>query len=198
MADNLIPFRRPPPPESTDEDLVSASASGDSGALEALFGRHGARVHRTLARLRCVDRGDLEDLVQATFVEVQRSARRFDGRSGVPTWIVGIAMNLVRHYVRGEKRRRVAMSVLASVSPPPEGKRPDERAAQRELIARLQAAFDELPVELRIVFTLCDLEGMRGVDVARALALPEGTVWRRLHEARLFLRGELGEDEVAR
>ena len=59
------------------------------------------------------------------------------------------------------------------------------------MLQRLQAGFDELPPDLRTVFSLCDLEGMRGVDVARALRVPEGTVWRRLHSARVRLRARM-------
>ena len=55
-------------------------------------------------------------------------------------------------------------------------------------MSRLLAGYEKLPPELRTVFALCDLEGMRGVEVARALRVPQGTIWRRLHEARLRLR----------
>ena len=192
MSEKLIPFRRLERQESNDEALLTATASGDNSAVEELFRRHGDRVYRILARLRCCDRKDLEDLVQSTFIEVQRSARRFDGRASVSTWIIGIAMNIVRHHVRGERRRRSAMALVASQPPAQQDPRPDEWAAQRELVARLQVVFDSLPTDLRVAFTLCDIEGMRGVDVARALKLPEGTVWRRLHEARLRLRTGLG------
>jgi RNA polymerase sigma-70 factor (ECF subfamily) len=86
------------------------------------------------------------------------------------------------------------MAVVAAERPPPVNQRPDEWAAQRELVSRLQVVFETLPTDLRVAFTLCDIEGMRGVDVARALQLPEGTVWRRLHEARVRLRAGLGEE----
>jgi RNA polymerase sigma-70 factor (ECF subfamily) len=89
------------------------------------------------------------------------------------------------------------MAAVAAEPPATEQQRPDEWAAQRELAARLEAVFESLPTDLRVAFTLCDIEGMRGVDVARALKLPEGTVWRRLHDARLRLRAVLG-DEVGR
>jgi RNA polymerase sigma-70 factor (ECF subfamily) len=56
------------------------------------------------------------------------------------------------------------------------------------MMDRLQPAFDALPPSLRAAFTLCDLEGMRGIDAARLLQVPEGTLWRRVHEARLRLR----------
>ena len=180
--------------ERSDEDLVAACAGGGVSELEELFERHGARIHRILARLGFVAARDLDDMVQATFLEVQRSALSFDGRASAATWIAGIAVNLARHHARGEARRRSAMAKVADSSATPAWRWPDEQAAHRQFLTRLQAGYDELPHGLRTVFALCDLEGMRGVDAARVLGLPEGTVWRRLHEARLRLRACLDVD----
>ena len=192
MTDHLIPFRRADRYEQlSDEALVAECARGTNTALDELFQRHGDRVHRVLSRLTHVDRRDLEDVVQATFIEVQRSARSFDGRASAGSWIVGIALNVVRHHIRGEARRRSAMSAAAETLPANNRGNPDELAAHRQMLERLQAGFDELPPDLRTVFALCDLEGMRGVDVARTLKVPEGTVWRRLHSARVRLRAVL-------
>src|SRR5450432_3742122 len=110
MSENVLHFRRLAQRELCDEALVLACVAGDGRALEELFYRHGAQVHRVLVRLGHVDRKDLEDLVQSTFLEVHRSAKGFSGRSAVSTWILGIAMNVARHHVRGEARRRSAMA----------------------------------------------------------------------------------------
>ena len=58
---------------------------------------------------------------------------------------------------------------------------------------RLLVALDDLPHDLREAFVMCDLEEVAGVDVARALGVREGTLWRRLHEARRALRCALTE-----
>ena len=146
-----------------------------------------------VTRLRYVAKSDLDDVLQNTFFEVYRSASSYTGRASVRTWIVGIAMNVVRHYVRAEARRKSALSLLAVSPPSPEGARVDEKVAAQQMVARLRGGFESLPDDLRIVFTLCDLEEMRSIDVARALDIPEGTVWRRLHNARRRLRSALKE-----
>jgi RNA polymerase sigma-70 factor, ECF subfamily len=192
MTDKLIPFRRPSDlQQMPDEALLSAAAAGDNSALEELFQRHGDTVHRILSRLRTIDRRDLDDVVQTTFIEVRRSAGRFDGRASVGTWVIGIAMNVARHHTRGEVRRRAAVSAIAEMPAPTVPASPYDEAAHRQLLARLASALDELPPDLRAVFTLCDLEGIRGVDAARILDVPEGTVWRRLHDARARLRDRI-------
>ncbi len=195
MTKNVLPFRRAEQRDRSDEELVLACAANDGRALDELFHRHAAQVHRVLARVGQIDRGDLEDVMQSTFLEVYRSAKRFGGRSAVSTWILGIAMNVSRHLRRGESRRRSAMAAVARVTPGMDQLRPDDWASHRESLERMQSAFEALPHDFRVVFVLCDLEGLRGVEVARTLGLPEGTVWRRLHEARLRLRAQLHEGE---
>jgi RNA polymerase sigma-70 factor (ECF subfamily) len=177
-----------------DNALLAAVASGDNAALEELFQRLGDTVFRIMSRLRTIDRRDLDDVVQTTFLEVRRSAASYDGRASVGTWVIGIAMNVARHHARGEVRRRAAVSAIAEMPITTVPALPDDEAAHRQLLARLAAAFDDLPADLQIVFTLCDLEGMRGVEVARILEIPEGTLWRRLHDARSRLRDRIDRE----
>ena len=191
MTDSVLPFRRAEASDVSDEALISACALGDNLAMQALFQRHVDRVHRILMRARYIERKDVDDLIQTTFIEVQRSARSFDARASVGTWILGIALNVARQFMRSELRRRAALTDLANFPQSEKAPSPYEQAAQQQELARLQRGFEELPRHLRIVFTLCDLEGMRGVEVSRALGIPEGTVWSRLHEARERLRRQV-------
>jgi RNA polymerase sigma-70 factor (ECF subfamily) len=191
MIGKVLPFRASAKYGAmADDDLVAACAAGDTGALEQLFRNHGPRVFRVVGRLTQLGSADLEDITQATFLGLQRAASRFDGRSSVATWIVGIALNVVRHHKRGESRR---YRMLASVANTPVASYRDLGAEveDRELLARLACAVDLLPEKLRTVYTLGDLEGMRARDVGRLLRVPEGTVWRRLHHARARLRAAL-------
>jgi RNA polymerase sigma factor (sigma-70 family) len=194
VTGKLVPFRKAPSSSATglsDEALVGACALGEGNALAELFKRHGDRVYRVLARMPGVDRRDIEDLVQATFIEVYKSASRFGGRASVGTWILSIAINVMRHHVRGEMRRRALVATAAREGDLQPAARPDEDAARRQLLLCLERGLAALPEDMQLVFSMCELEGLKGVVVARILGLPEGTVWRRLHEARLRLRGAL-------
>jgi RNA polymerase sigma factor (sigma-70 family) len=188
---DVIPIRRAPTQASlSDEALVAACALGDASALGALFDRHQEALYRFLDRLARRDPSDVDDLVQSTFVEVWRSAAKFRGGAAVRTWLFGIAANLVRHRARSVGRRRAAMAGLA-VTPPSAAAGPEDDAMRRQLVDRLGAALETLSHDLREVFVLCEIEEVPGVDVARALGLREGTVWRRLHDARKALRQAL-------
>ena len=193
----IIPLRRPDDrrvatSELTDEALLAACGVGDGAALGALFDRHHEAVYRLISRLLRSEPAAIDDLVQMTFMEAWRSAPNYGGRGAVKSFLFGIAANSVRHYVRGAKRRRDAH---AAIPEPANGRRPDTEAMHAQQLVRLQAALDELPHDLRVAYVMCDLEGIPGVEAARTLDVRDGTLWRRLHDARKRLRAALEGDQ---
>ncbi len=180
--------------EQAERRLVASVASGDQAALGQLFDRYHLAVFRYLSRLSGSDSSQLDDLVQATFIEVLRAAPSFDARSRVRTWLFGIASNIARHHRRSEGRRRRWQTVVDEL-PEEEPARislPDGALERSELLERLGAAVLELPPDFREVFVACEVEALPGTEVARALGIPEGTLWRRLHEARKRVEARLG------
>jgi RNA polymerase sigma-70 factor, ECF subfamily len=189
---DLVPIRREGVhlDEVSDEGLIAACAAEDRAARAALFARHVEGVHRFIARMTAADADAVEDLVQTTFLEAFRCAARFRGGSQVRTWLFAIAANIVRTYARGEMRRKAAMAAAAEL---PASAANGDAAERRVLVERLAAAVAELPHDLREVFVLVDVEEWKGLEAAAAIGVPEGTVWRRLHDARARLRTALGE-----
>lgn len=178
------------PSEMSDEALVAACATGELAALGALYDRHATGVRRFLARLSGTDDRDLDDLVQTTFEAVLRAAGSFDGRSAVRTWLIGIANNTARHHVRSEiRRRRLADATRANLGVTSGDATGDVLA--RERAAALREAIVALPTKLRETFVMVYLEGLSGAQVARLLDVREGSIWKRLHEARALLRDRL-------
>jgi len=169
----------------SDEALLAACGVGEASALGALFDRHHEAVYRLISRLLHREPSEIDDLVQTTFLEAWRSAKRYRGGGAVKSYLFGIAANVVRHYVRGAKRRRDA---LAAVPEPTPGHGPDAAAMQAQQLDGLAGALDRLPHDLRTAYVLCDLEDIPGVEAARVLGVRAGTLWRRLHEARRALR----------
>jgi RNA polymerase sigma-70 factor (ECF subfamily) len=189
----LHPIRRIEghPDEMSDEALVAAAGTGDVAAMAALFDRFHGSVHRFLGRL--APAADVDDLVHATFLEAFSAARRYRGGSIVRTWLFGIALNVSRHHIRGESRRRAFLGHLQQHWPG-EASAPDRAAESRQMIERVTAALADLSHERRAVFLLCEVEELSGAEAARALNAPAGTVGRWLFEARAAVRAALRED----
>lgn len=194
MSAKILPFRRVEGdlPEMSDDALLAACGTGDSAALGALFDRFNVAVYRFLARLPTTDEGARDDLVQATFLQVQRCAGKFRGGSAVKTWILGVAANVSRRQLRGERRRRVRQAVFLVEQERDQERsdsaRPDAAVERQRLLAKIGEALRELPHKQQVAFAMCDLEQLPGTEVARALGIPEGTLWRRVYQARKALR----------
>jgi RNA polymerase sigma-70 factor (ECF subfamily) len=183
----IIPLRRPSTDvaELSDEAVIAACATDDPVARAQLFERHVDVVHRFIARM-WHDPAVVDDLVQATFVAAYRSAGRFRPGARVRPWLFGIAANLTRDHARREGRRKRAMSEVAAwhdVEP-----RTALDVADRERLARLPDAIAALTHDQRAALVMVDVEGQSGKDAAAALGVPEGTLWRRLYDARRAIR----------
>lgn len=188
----IVSLRRPSGDTSgfSDEALLGAAATGDAAAMGALIDRLQQPVYRLVGRLIGATDEDRDDLVQSTFMEVAASAAKFRGASSARVWIFGIAANLARNHIRSLVRRRRAEQALASV-PPPASLGADVALERRELVERCAEAIAHLPHHLREAFVVCDLEELSGRDAAAVLGVREGTLGRRLHEARRALREAL-------
>ena len=190
MTGKLVPLHRVrgAVDELSDRALVSAVAEGDQAALGALYDRFHRDVFRFVARLA----RDVDDLVQATFLEAHRSAPRFRGESAVKTWLFGIALNLARTQVRGEARKARALEALGAE--PVAGAAAASDALELEQRRRLvAAAIDALTPALREAYVLCVIEEVPGKEAARVLGIREASLWRRLSDAREALRAAIEE-----
>jgi RNA polymerase sigma-70 factor (ECF subfamily) len=182
----LLQLRPSPRVEAmTDAGLVAACAAADRTARSLLFERHVDAIHRFVGRMRGSDADAVDDLVQMTFVRAFGAAARFRGTSA-RSWLYGIAANVVREHARREIRRKRALGLVAEALPR------TSHPTHALLLARLPDAIASLSHEQRAVFALVDMEGEKGCDAALALGIPEGTLWRRLFDARTALRAFLG------
>jgi RNA polymerase sigma-70 factor (ECF subfamily) len=168
----------------SDEDLMTAVASGDETALAALIDRYAASVHAYLLR-HSGNRDDADDLLQETWVRVARSAKRFDTARRFRSWLYGIATNLARDLFRRRMTRERALRDLAAHPSAASSANSVECGELRERIA-------ELPENMRAVLLLRYYEGMSEAEMAEILDIPRGTIKSRLHAALRRLRGGYG------
>jgi RNA polymerase sigma-70 factor (ECF subfamily) len=71
--------------------------------------------------------------------------------------------------------------------------RPDELADRKRAVEALDAVLAELPVELRVIFILFELEGITMREIAEITEIPPGTVASRLRRAREQFRALVAE-----
>lgn len=174
-----------------DAELFARIHDGDTGALGLLYDRYDCDVRRVIRRLG-VAAGDVDDLVQATFLEVLSCADRYDGRSSGKPWLIGLAVIMVRRHRRSLGRMAARLAKWAAF-PSSRGETPEESAGANQAAERAQRALDRLAPKKREAFVLLALEGLSGEEAAKSVGVPLQTVWTRLHHARRELRAALEE-----
>jgi RNA polymerase sigma-70 factor (ECF subfamily) len=172
-----------------DDDLIERLRGGERGAVDETYRRHHVAI-RAFARRLVGDDAAAEDVVHDTFVALPRAIRRFRGESALRTFLIGVAINHARRHLRTAARRRAALGAIDGAGAG-DGRR---EAEQRVLLGRLFVALDDLPLDQRVAFVLCEVERRTSAEVAVIVGAPEGTVRTRVHHARKKLRVALGEE----
>jgi RNA polymerase sigma-70 factor, ECF subfamily len=180
--------------ESADDDLVARLREGDRDAVEQAYVAHHAAI-RGFARRLVGDEASAEDIVHEAFVALPRAIRRFRGEGSLRSFLIGVAVNHSRRHVRSSMRRRAATERLAArAEMMPKTVDATEELMRKQLAGKLWAALDQLPIDQRVVFVLCEAEQRTSIEVGEIVGAPEGTVRTRLFHAKRKLR-ELLEDE---
>jgi RNA polymerase sigma-70 factor (ECF subfamily) len=150
----------------------------DARRLRRLVDREHAFVWRSIRRLG-VTEGDVDDAVQKVFLVTSQRLGTFPPERD-RSFLFATCMRVAANERRGQSRRRSAgpepLETLVSREPSPE-----QSASDRHL---LDAVLEPLPIELRSVVVLFELEGMTSDEIASMLELPTGTVTSRLRRGR--------------
>lgn len=140
---------------------------------------------------------DAEDLVQETILTAYRAWDRYRPGTNARAWLLLILRRLFYNEHRRRARRGETIDVDAiepfMLFPALQDEDPQARFFEQLVDDEVVGAIDELPVELREVVVLHDIEDLRYEDIARALDVPMGTVKSRLFRARQRLQARLRE-----
>lgn len=151
-----------------------------AASFEALYEAHVDDVWRAVRRLG-VDGATVDDVVQETFVTAWKTLGRFEGRSQVKTWLIGIAFNHARHALRARGQREFGP---LEDTLPSQRQGPEEDAARTQQKEQLLVMLRALPADQREVLVLMDLEGFSAPEVAELSGASVNTVYSRLRLAR--------------
>jgi RNA polymerase sigma-70 factor (ECF subfamily) len=166
--------------------------------LDAVLRLHRLRVFRfILVSLR--DREAAETLTQDCFLKAYQARERFRSECSLETWLMHIAVNLVRDYARNRRIQfwRRANSASASADSMaaglPDGQCSPEMSAQvKQQLQAVWSAAASLPERQRSVFLLRFVEDMDLLEIAAATGMKEGTVKVHLFRALRTVREREG------
>ena len=180
----------------SDEELLRAHASGESGTFDVIVRRHRDRLWAVALRT-LGDREDAADALQEALLSAHRNAARFRGDAAVTTWLHRIVVNACLDRLR---RRQAHPTV-----PLPDGSRHDDSsgrhtggvepaapAVDHDTALVVREALGRLAAEQRAALVLVDVQGYSVAETATILGVAEGTVKSRCARGRAKLAVMLG------
>ena len=196
------------PVDRDDDVLVRGLMDGDERVFNALVERWSGMMLR-LALVHVESHAIAEEVVQDAWLTVLRSLDRFERRSSLRTWVLGIVVNCARSRARTE-RRAVPLSLQTAVvdparclpashprwphhwaAEPAAWRTPEGELLAAEIRKVILDAIDGLPSAQREVIALRDLEGLPSTEVCNILGLTDTHQRVLLHRARSRVRHAL-------
>jgi len=195
---------------ANDAVLIDALKRGDERAFSGLVDRWSSAMLR-VAFAHVANHAIAEEVVQEAWLTVLRSLDRFERRSALRTWVLGIVVNIARARFRAERR-------LVPLQPEDDGptvepsrflpadhprwphhwaiepvpwRTPEDDLLAGETRLIINQAIAELPPAQREVLVLRDLEGMAAAEACNILGVTDTHQRVLLHRARARVRNAL-------
>jgi RNA polymerase sigma-70 factor (ECF subfamily) len=149
--------------------------------MRLLFVRHNLRIFHFLLRI-VGNEATAEDLLNEVFLDVWRSADRFEARSRVTTWILGIARFKALSALQRRSFDALEDGVAESIEDPADDPDVVLRAAERSAI--LRDCLKQLSSARRQVVDLVYYHEQSIDEVARIIGVPPNTAKSRIFHAR--------------
>jgi RNA polymerase sigma-70 factor (ECF subfamily) len=148
----------------------------------------------SLARRLCPDPVEAEDAVQEIFIDLWKSAARFDESIASETTFVAM---IARRRLIDRGRKKLRRPEVAAIPETIAADRPDSDPTETKEIARLAAAaFERLRPEQKRVLQLAIQYGCSHEQIATTTGLPLGTVKTHARRGLIKLRALLAEEGV--
>ncbi|MBI5262947.1 MAG: sigma-70 family RNA polymerase sigma factor [Bradyrhizobium sp.] len=166
---------------TSDDMLLESIAGGSRTAMHTLYCRHNLRVYRFILRI-VRDATTAEDLVSQVFLDVWRTARHFQGRSQVSTWLLSIARYKALTALRQRRFEDLDQEDVREIpdqadTPETSLDRTDTRAILRACVAKLSPAHRE-------IINLVYYHEKSVEEVGQIIGIPQSTVKTRMFYAR--------------
>ena len=132
-----------------------------------------------------------EDITQDVFIDGYIKLNSLSDYNKLGAWLAKIAKNKCCNYLSREAMKYKQERELDELIPDTRNFTPENYIIQKQEQENLAKAVDKLPDSQKTVIVLFYYENHSQKKIAEVLRIPEGTVKRRLYDARLNLKKEL-------
>jgi RNA polymerase sigma-70 factor (ECF subfamily) len=174
------------------EALLLRTARGDHAAFESLLRQFAPLVYGIALRV-CEDRALAEEVAQETFLDLWRSAARYDSAQGsAQAWVVTITHRRAVDCVRVEHSRARRERQSKSLLPLIDFDEVSEAVEERSERALLRGCLGGLSRIQRESIDLAFFDGLTHTQISAKLQIPLGTAKARLREGLGKLKSCMG------
>lgn len=170
--------------------ILCRVAAGESAAVRECVDRYGDMVWR-LARRYLRNSADAEDAVQDIFIDIWRSAARYDAAiASEAAFITTITRRRLIDRVRRSGRQPLTTSLDDELyeTEQPSVEATCEYDAELQIVERMLSTLDAQSYR---VLSMAVLEGFTHTEIAERLHLPLGTVKSRVRRGLILVRNLL-------
>jgi RNA polymerase sigma-70 factor (ECF subfamily) len=188
-----------PVPPDPDAVLMLRVKRGDRVAFAELVEKYKQPVMNLVYRT-LHDEAEAEDLAQNVFLQVYKSAKRYESRAKFSTWLFTIARNLCLNEIR-RRSRHPADSLEESHAEHEDQPRqqfedksstpPPEKLLHGELAQKIEEALAGLPENQRTAILLCRQEELSYEEIAQILGCSLSATKSLIHRGRETLKEKL-------
>ena len=132
---------------------------------------------------------DAQDIVQEAFIRALKGFKGFRG-DNARAWLLTIVRNVAYSWLKKRAKHFYLVPFDPTFHDGTTGEQMSE-SSHEERVHQLDGALNKLPLEMREILVLRELEGWSYKELASTLKVPSGTVMSRLSRARQRLRQEL-------
>jgi RNA polymerase sigma factor (sigma-70 family) len=177
----------------TEQGVLDRVAAQEPGAMRACTERYGGLVWSLASRM-CPSRVDAEDAMQDVFLEVWKSAARFDETQGSEvTFVATIARRRLIDRLRKQGRVPGETALVENTALPLGGGGPEEGLEVSEDASRARKALGRLSGEQQRVIQMAVFHGASHEKISASTGMPLGTVKAHIRRGMIRLREILAE-----
>jgi RNA polymerase sigma-70 factor (ECF subfamily) len=172
--------------------LLKRSGHGDEAAFAELYDATSARAYGLAVRV-VRDPSQAEEVAQEAFLEIWRTASRFDpGKGSAVSWILTLVHRKAVDRVRSAEASTRRDTTYHQGSQAVDHDSTAEAAQASMEARRVRQAMDSLTEVQRQALELAYFKGYTHTEVATMLDLPVGTAKTRIRDGLIRLRDTMG------
>ena len=176
--------------QQIDSDILMQCQRGDKEAFRWVVKTYQQMVFSLALKMLC-DEEEAKDVVQETFIRVWQNIEEYDSRRSFVTWLYTITTRLCLDRLKGMRQIVPLLdkdSALREFASNTDNQRIIEN---REWVAIVRRLTNGLSEKQRLVFTLCQLEGLSSQETEQITGMDAKQVKSNLYVARQTIRKQL-------